>query len=238
MNYELLNKGLLLKNKRKILVISDVHIGYEEALNKQGILIPRTQLKKIKQELNKIFKKTGMINEIVINGDLKHEFGHVSSQEWKDVLDFLGFLEKKCKKIVLIRGNHDIILEPLARRKNMRIKEKYIVEDTAFIHGDKYDLAVLDKGIKRMVIGHKHPAIVIRKGARSETYKCFLIGKWKGKEIIILPSFFPLVEGTDITREDRNLAFPFKLENFKAYVIGDKIYEFGKVKNVSWLVGE
>ena len=37
----------LFLTKSKTLIIPDVHIGYEEALNKQGILIPRTQFNDI-----------------------------------------------------------------------------------------------------------------------------------------------------------------------------------------------
>ena len=43
---EIIDLALYLK-KEKILIIADTHIGYEEALNKQGMLVPRFQFKEI-----------------------------------------------------------------------------------------------------------------------------------------------------------------------------------------------
>ena len=88
-------------------------------------------------------------------------------------------------------------------------------------------------------MGHMHPAISIRKHAKEEKYKCFLVGKWKGKAIVILPSFFPLVEGSDVSMEDANLAreFNFKLSGFDVYVpAGIEVLDFGKLKDVGRLV--
>ncbi|MBU4015741.1 hypothetical protein KJ878_06140 [Patescibacteria group bacterium] len=47
---EIIDLGLLL-NQEKILVFADFHIGYEEALNKQGILVPRFQFKDVIKRL-------------------------------------------------------------------------------------------------------------------------------------------------------------------------------------------
>ena len=41
-NIEIIDLGLYLV-KEKTLILSDLHIGIEESLNKQGILIPRFQ---------------------------------------------------------------------------------------------------------------------------------------------------------------------------------------------------
>jgi len=53
---EILDLSLYL-TKYKALIISDFHIGFEESLNKQGIMIPRLQFKDQIQKLNKIFEK-------------------------------------------------------------------------------------------------------------------------------------------------------------------------------------
>src|SRR3989338_5681914 len=123
LNKELQIIDLCLYLKRyNTLVISDVHIGYEEALNKQGILIPRLQfqqtMKRIESAIDLAFnanKKTNF-DLIIINGDLKHEFGRISETEWGQTLKFLDFLSAKTEKIILIKGNHDTILEPIAKK--------------------------------------------------------------------------------------------------------------------------
>src|SRR3989338_3546106 len=98
------------------LVVSDFHIGYEEALNKQGILIPRAPFQLILDRLEKIFESIkevhgkGNLNEIIIAGDLKHEFGTISDQEWRNTLRLLDFFGTKASSIVIAKGNHDTVI--------------------------------------------------------------------------------------------------------------------------------
>ena len=97
-------------------------------------------------------------------------------------------------------------------------------------YGDKIPNKELLKDVSTIIIGHEHPAVSIKEGPRVELFKCFLIGKWKDKRIIVLPSFNLVVEGTDILKE-RSLS-PFlkgSLRNFNVVVVADKLYEFGKV---------
>jgi hypothetical protein len=224
----------------EILVLGDLHLGYEEYLNVQGVFLPRTQYKKTIGDLDRIFRKIKGVKEIVILGDLKHEFHMVSRQEWKEVLDFIDYLKEKCEKVVLIKGNHDTILEPLAERKELKIKDYYIRNDLAFLHGHKFFGEILDKKIKRIFLGHLHPAISIWEGVKSEVYKCFLVGKWRKKEIVILPSFFPLTEGVDVNIQNTDLEaeFKLKLESFEVFVpvSVSEVLEFGKVRDVGRLI--
>lgn len=226
----------------RVLVINDLHIGYEEALRRKGMLMPKSQLRQIKEKMNVIFQKVEP-EKIIINGDLKHEFGKVSSQGWKEVLDFLDFLLRKTKEVVIIKGNHDPILRPLADKKGIMAVNEYQIGGTLIVHGDE----LVETKAKRIVIGHEHPAITLRKGSKGEKYKCFLKGKWRRKELIAVPSFNPLLEGTDILRnrvsgmpEDsppsilkEELLSPFlrDINDFEIYVVGDKeVLYFGKVK--------
>lgn len=258
-----IDKSLLINGS---LIIADLHLGYEQALQEQGIFLPRLQYKKIKEDLDKIFdeidkmdnekainKKQKInnkgelvsmniinnkkVDEIIILGDLKHEFGSVLQQEWRETLDLLAYLKKKARKIIIVRGNHDNYLINVVKKLGIKLVDFYVSNGVCFLHGHKIFNECLDKKIKMLVMGHKHPAITLRKEAKSERYKCFLVGKWKGKEIIILPSFFPLIEGSDVFIEDTNLAFPFKLSGFEVYVVGDerKVYGFGKVDKVGRL---
>lgn len=221
--YNFIDKALYFPVE-KILCLGDVHIGYEEALNKRGILIPRHQFEETMQDLKNIFEQTGKVDEIVILGDLKHEFGKISEQEWNETFRFLEFLQERCRKIVVVKGNHDIILEPILRKfPAVRFVEVYYYEDMAFIHGNKE--IKLGKKIKIIVKGHLHPAITISSGVKKETYKCFLVGKEKNREIIILPSFLPIIEGSDVSGEE-------EFRNYTCFVVGGKVYEFGKVKNI------
>jgi putative SbcD/Mre11-related phosphoesterase len=229
---EIIDLALYLK-KEKILVITDTHIGYEESLNKQGVMIPRTAFKETVQKLEKILKKTGKVEKIIINGDIKDEFGKISETEWRNTLKLIDFLLKHCKELILIKGNHDKILGPIAEKRNTKIADFFKINDILVIHGDKIPEKEVLKDVKTIIIGHEHPAITIRDKARAEKYKCFLKGKYKKYNLIVQPSFNPLVEGSDILSEEQLSPFLKQdLGNFEVLIVADSIYNFGKLSKI------
>jgi putative SbcD/Mre11-related phosphoesterase len=231
--------------KQKILVISDTHIGYEEALNKQGILIPRLQFKEILKNLEPVFSEVKP-DTIVLLGDIKHEFGTISRQEWQDTLNLLDYLISKAGKVILIKGNHDTILGPLAGKKGLAVREHFLAGEFLFLHGHKLidEKSESFRKAKVIIIGHEHPAIGLRDGPRAEKYKCFLLGKYKGdekgalkgkilgkaKKLIVMPSFNFVTEGTDVLQEKLLSPFIENIYGFEAFVVGDKTYKFGKIE--------
>jgi len=230
-NIEIIDLALYLK-KENILIIADTHIGYEEALNKQGIFVPRFQFKEIILRLEKILKKVKIkLNKIIINGDIKHEFGTISQQEWRHTLQLLDFLSRYCNEIILIKGNHDTIIGPIAEKRKVKVVDNYILNNILIIHGHK--IPKIKKEIKTIIIAHEHPAVGLREGLKTEVFKCFLKGTYKNKELIVMPSFNLVTEGTDILKE--KLLSPFlhqDLRNFECFTIADKVYCFGKLKNL------
>ena len=230
-NIEIVDLGLYLR-KDRTLIITDVHMGYEEALNKEGILVPRFQLKETLNRLEKIFDKIE-VNTMIINGDLKHEFGVISETEWRHTLRLLDFLSEHCKKIILIKGNHDTILGPIAEKRDLEIKDYHRINDIFICHGHKIFSNLDFSQSKIIIIGNEHCAIGLRKNKREEIFKCFLVGKFKNKKLIALPSFNLVVEGSNISREE--ILSPYlnqDLNNFDVYVVENKIYFFGKFQNL------
>lgn len=218
--------------KEKILVISDLHIGYEEALNKQGIFVPRFQFKDTIERLKKIVDSVE-INKIIILGDLKHEFGTISETEWKQTLAVLDLFEAKTKDIVLIKGNHDTILGPIARKKNLQILPYEKINDILFIHGDKIVENKDFKTSKIAIMGHEHPAVTLREKAKKETFKCFLLGSYKRKKLIVMPSFNLVTTGTDILKERLLSPYLKDVSNFEVFIIeNEEVYDFGKIKGL------
>ena len=214
--------------KEKILIINDLHIGYEGELHKKGILVPRFQFKEILIKLQKILNKTKP-NIILINGDLKHEFGGISKTEWREVLQFLNFLLIRVKKVIIIKGNHDPIIQPIADKRNVEVVNQYQIGDTIIVHGDE----IIDTDAKRIIIGHEHPAIKIHDHSKWEKYKCFLKGKWKRKELIAVPSFNPLVEGTNILEGRMLSPFLNDISKFNVYIVNEQeAFDFGRVKDI------
>ncbi|MCX6802709.1 MAG: metallophosphoesterase [Candidatus Diapherotrites archaeon] len=230
------NLGLFFE-KEKILAIADLHLGYEEMLNAQGVFLPRTNFEKIRKALDEMLKELPKLDIIVILGDLKHEFGFISQQEWKEVIEMLQFLQKHCKKIVLIKGNHDKILGPLVKWEGLKIEEEFYITKAGvlFLHGDKISASDNFQKAKTIVIGHEHPAVSLREGIKSEMFKCFLKGKFKGKNLVILPSLDLVSTGTNILRE--KLLSPFlkqDLGNFECWLVEDKAYYFGRLTELRY----
>jgi len=216
----------------KTLIIGDLHIGYEEALNKKGIMVPRFQFKDLIKRLTAIISKIKP-DTIIVNGDIKHEFGKISDSEWRETLKVLDLFLENSKKVILIKGNHDTILGPIAKKRDVEVVDSYELEsgEIFVMHGHKE--MDIPKKIKTIIIGHDHPAVSLREGPRVETFKCFLKGKFKKKELIVLPSFNLVTEGVDVMKG--NLLSPFlkqNLNDFEVYVVSDKLYDFGKIKNI------
>ena len=234
-NVEIIGLSLYFKDL-KVLVLGDVHLGYEEDLNKQGVLIPRHHLKDVTKNANDVFNrlktKENKLKTIVINGDLKHEFGRISNQEWRDVLRFLDLLSENCERIVLVKGNHDIFLGPIAKKRNVKLADNYFEAGVFICHGHQIPSTTEYKNSELVVIGNEHPAISIKDGVRTETFKCFLKGKFRGKNMIVMPSFNPITIGTDVLKE--KFISPFlktDVSDFEVFVVADKEYYFGKVKH-------
>jgi len=217
----------------KALVISDLHLGQEEALNRKGVLIPRFQFKDIEDKLLMLIDETNP-EELIITGDLKHEFGSILDTEWRNIVKLIDKILTKCKKIVVLKGNHDVMLGPIARKAGVSMEDHYLIGKNLICHGDVVpDEKLLDK-IDTIVIGHEHPAITLRKEGRAEKFKCFLKGKFKNKTLIILPTFNPLTIGKDVL--SGGFLSPLikgNLGSFEVFVSDEnETLCFGKVKDL------
>lgn len=226
-NMEMVNLALYLKEE-EILIINDLHLGYEETLQQKGFLIPKFQIKEIIKQLERILKQVKP-KLIIFNGDFKHNFPKILKDEWRDALTLIDFLLKRKIRIVIIQGNHDPTVKPIAEKRGIRVIKEYKINDVLITHGDK----LVETKAKTIIIGHEHPAVTIKDKSKWEKYKCFLRGKWKNKILIVTPSFNPLIEGTDILKEKLISPFLENIKNFEVFVVGkEEVFEFGKMKNL------
>ncbi|MSR85912.1 metallophosphoesterase [Candidatus Woesearchaeota archaeon] len=221
-NIEIRDLGLYLV-KEKTLIISDIHIGYEEALNRQGILVPRVFFKEFLSRLGKMLEN---VETVVLNGDIKHEFAGMSSTEWKGSKELFELLAGK--KIIIIQGNHDPVL-PYVFTKTKIVPFLHIGE-ILIVHGD---VVLKEENPDVIIIGHEHCAIGLKEGVRTERFKCFLKGKYNRSTLIAMPSCNLATEGTDITRSERLSPYlQQNLNSFDVFIVSDKVYAFGKVREL------
>jgi uncharacterized protein len=166
-------------------VVSDVHIGLEETLYRQGLHFPlheeETLLSRFEAVLAR-FKPTTM----VLDGDIFHSFDRVSRAVRAAFFGIVEALRAECE-VVLVRGSHDTMLPLVAGRT----VDRYDAGGYTVIHGD---LSVKDHGT--LVLGHDHPVIEIE----MERFPCFLYGQGAvhGKDLIMMPAFNPLSPGVTI----------------------------------------
>lgn len=227
--------------KLNALVIGDVHIGYEEALNRRGVLLPRFHFQDVLSSLEGVFRfleselvqHNGLFSEIIINGDLKHEFGSISGQEWREVLKLIDLLSSRCRRVVIVKGNHDVVLGHIAGKRNIVLVDDYSADGIFICHGHQIPGKVAFRKAKVVIIGNEHPAVSVREGPRVETFKCFLRGRFRGKDMIVMPSFNPVTIGTDVLKAQ--FISPFLksgVRNFEVFVAADKVYAFGRVRDL------
>ena len=213
--------------RTKTLVISDVHLGVEGEMQKKGVLVPKFHMKDLMTHFEYIFSQVKP-KKIIITGDLKHDFSGISEQEWRDLLRFFDYLSKHSEKIVLLKGNHDPFLGPIAKKRNLELVKEYVSGSVLFVHGD-YE-PELKKSIKTIIMGHEHPAVVLREKTKSEKFKCFLKSKYKGRTLLVLPSLNMLSEGTDVL-QGRFLSPLLKKNDFDIFIVEKfEAYDFGNVK--------
>ena len=228
--------------EQEILAIGDLHVGFEQSLIESGILVPEQQVKEIIDDLQKIIEEIKVrklnLQKIIFLGDIKHYFNY----EWKERFNFnkiLDFLREfvKDSDIILIKGNHDKF-----DFSGKKMKNYYFNGGVMFFHGHMEFPQIHDEKVKMWVFGHLHPSIILSDKAdiKREKYKCFLLGFYKGKEVIVVPSFFGAIEGSAVNEKKYEYEEGFsvipneELRNFEVHAISDdgEILNFGKVKKL------
>ena len=241
----------------EMLVIGDLHIGYDEQSNEESIL-PGMQLQDIIKKLDEIFlfleEHNKKIKKIIQLGDLKHDFGKITKTEWRETLILLNYFIKKVgnTNVFILRGNLDTFLKPIVARLNIKLKDIFVTKKKGrqllFAHGDVINNKrgnYLKNSFKRfdksniIFLGHLHPAITLSNRYKKEKYKCFLHGLWNKKEVYILPSFSSFSLGYDLNHKNINygknkkefFVIPYSvLKKFKVIIYNveeEREYNFG-----------
>jgi hypothetical protein len=143
-----------------VLVIADLHIGWEVALAQEGVYIP-SQTPKIMSRLLRIVEKVKP-TRLVFLGDVKHTVAKVELEEWRDIPDLFETLEKKVPEIQVVPGNHDGNLEPLLPETVTLLPATGVkIRNIGFFHGHAWPAPELLE-CQTLVMGHIHPTVVFR----------------------------------------------------------------------------
>lgn len=182
----------------RYLVISDIHIGFEQKFRSSGVRI-QSDVGGMISELESVIVSNS-VTDLIINGDLKSGVDRILESEWENVPKFLTRLSKLCR-IHIIPGNHDGGLRHIIPTDVMlEDVNGILLDDTLILHGHTRPLEKFSK-CKRLIIGHAHP-IFKRKGSPLSGKPVWAFLKIQKKqifremlendsllEIIVMPSF-------------------------------------------------
>ena len=172
-------------------VVSDLHLGYEEEMNLHGLFLPKIQRDHVTSIMDRIIERYDP-QKIIINGDFKQEFSKNLPSEWTDVIYFIERYDDR--DLVFIRGNHDNYLATILSRENLGMLDFY--EDSRYFiyHGDR------DMGIKKItILGHEHPSLVLRDRVGG-MYKLPAFAFNFKRNVIITPAMSFFSSGTDLSQ--------------------------------------
>jgi DNA ligase-associated metallophosphoesterase len=161
---------------RKMLIISDLHLGKSAFFRKSGIQVPAAVAKTDLQKLASLLEAYP-VDVLLITGDMFHNYMN------QDVEDFsLWRAQYPGLKIQLVKGNHDSLKPSAYRALDIEVFSKELIAGPfRFIHdqpgeADEY----------YNITGHIHPGITIFGKARQHLrFPCFYFGK----SYAILPAF-------------------------------------------------
>lgn len=152
---------ILEEGGKRTLVVTDLHIGWEVTLAKQGIHIP-SQASKMLETIIRVIKSSKP-SSLIILGDVKHTIARAEMEEWRDVPEFLGKVSKLVGEVKIIPGNHDGNLEPLVPEGIELLPSTGVVaqESVGLIHGHAWPSQEL-LGCEGLIMGHMHPVVAFK----------------------------------------------------------------------------
>jgi len=193
------NERCLILSEGPTVVIGDLHLGYERALEQEGMYLPRINTESIREALNDILSKYEPKN-VVLLGDIKHDFRRASFEEKKEVRKIFTLLAEAAQ-VVAVKGNHDNFLQNIVQDLG------FLVVDHIDIMGYRLEHGHEDSGVRPVIIGHEHPSVRIP-GTVGGGIKlqCFVHAENEG--VIVLPPFSPFSSGNDLVLDKECIMAP------------------------------
>src|SRR2546428_3891640 len=188
--------ALILEEKERHLVITDLHIGFEANLISNDIFIePKDLVREMRDNIENLIQSE-KADTLVLLGDIKSGIDTISKIEWNAVPLF--FEIGKDIKTIVIPGNHDGNLQKLLPDYvTLTSSSGIVIGDVLLTHGHVMPSENLSD-ISKIVMGHVHPVYFhegsVVNGQRVwvsiMTQKSQVFPSSKGDlEIIVMPSF-------------------------------------------------
>ncbi|MCV0401640.1 MAG: metallophosphoesterase [Nitrosopumilus sp.] len=189
--------ALILEGKKKNLIVTDIHIGFENSMSSNEIFIGKNStINESIQELSEIIDLEKP-DSVILLGDIKSSIKNISRNEWDEVPLFFKKIKEKCD-VILIPGNHDANIQKLVPDNISMISSTGMVEENVLLtHGHTMPSENFSH-VNKIIMGHLHPVFFqedsIINGQRVwvsiKTEKENIFPNKAGEiEITIIPSF-------------------------------------------------
>src|SRR5437660_11565563 len=99
------------KDGERVLVVADLHLGWEVSLSHQEIHVP-SQVPRLLEKLRKIVNDVHP-QQLILLGDVKHAVAKVELEEWKYVPEVFDGLVEIIPNVQVVSGNDHGNLETL-----------------------------------------------------------------------------------------------------------------------------
>ena len=148
--------ALILEDKKKELIVTDIHLGFENSMASNQIFIGKnSSLNETVDEILEIINLEKP-DSIVLLGDIKSSIKNISKTEWEEVPEFFKRIKEKCN-ITVIPGNHDANIQKLIHENVSLINSTGMVEGNVLLtHGHTMPSENYSH-VDKIIMGHLHP---------------------------------------------------------------------------------
>jgi putative SbcD/Mre11-related phosphoesterase len=157
--------ALLIETSKKILVLADLHIGWEwdARFLQAGLYIP-SQTPKLQEKLVKLIEEHHP-DTLLLLGDVKQAITRLSIEDWRVIPEFFEHIQSHVEEIIVVLGNHDGELEPLTPPTVTIVPSRGLTigqnPQIGLLHGHAWPSPeVLSSDI--LIMGHLHPVVWFR----------------------------------------------------------------------------
>jgi metallophosphoesterase superfamily enzyme len=157
--------ALLIETTKKVLVLTDLHIGWEwdARFLQAGLYIP-SQTPKLQEKLMKLIEEHHP-DTLLLLGDVKQAITQMSIEDWRVIPEFFENIQSHVGEIIVVLGNHDGELEPLTPPTVTIVPSHGLTigknPQIGLLHGHAWPSPeVLSSDI--LIMGHLHPVVWFR----------------------------------------------------------------------------
>ena len=149
--------ALLLEGRRRLLAVSDLHIGLEDGLAANDIHVdPSGTADEAISDMQEAVREARP-DALVILGDVRSGTRSISAAEWDGVPRFLEAAQRAAGSVILVPGNHDSNIARLAPDGvSLTSPAGTVLEGSLLTHGHAMPSDNL-AWVGRIVMGHLHP---------------------------------------------------------------------------------